>query len=357
VFLERFWDYEKSVYVREKAAHGQRLGRLHCYLTGLHVVRYWKPFFGEEKKLNEVTRADLREFSFWLCEKELASESVNKIMSDMILTVSPKDADTDAFLLEAQTARDENMALRVFQYAYAYARQNKHRADDDNLITLTMPDAKVFYWETAGRTHEELICRLVFPDKSIHDYTAGTVKVFERSIEEMAATGMTLLLPFSILKIRNEVKKTGLTAGRRGELAEEMAVMLFKIDEVTTREQRRRHISAWDAAQILERTDYLHGKLYGKYPEFKERYMEFEEQIKSRWHFDKEQEFLERGRIEGLERGRVEGLAKGLDIVLDLLKKGYSEAQIREAVLKANDKIDQTPQPNKRNPSGYDYGR
>jgi integrase len=80
VFLERFWDYEKSVYVREKAAHGQRLGRLHCYLTGLHVARYWKPFFGDEKKLNEVTRADLREFSFWLCEKELASESVNKIM-------------------------------------------------------------------------------------------------------------------------------------------------------------------------------------------------------------------------------------------------------------------------------------
>jgi flagellar biosynthesis/type III secretory pathway protein FliH len=128
--------------------------------------------------------------------------------------------------------------------------------------------------------------------------------------------------------------------GRREELAEKMVAMLFKIDEVTAREQECRHISAGDAAHILECTDYLYSELYGEYPEFKERYMEFEERIKSRWHFDKEQEFLEKGRAEGfargLEEGRVEGVARGVDMVLDLLKKGYSEAQIREAVLKAD---------------------
>jgi hypothetical protein len=112
--------------------------------------------------------------------------------------------------------------------------------------------------------------------------------------------------------------------GRREELAEQMVAMLFKIDEVTAREQECRHISAGDAARILECTDYLYNNLYGEYPEFKEKYMQFEEQIKSRWHFDKEQEFLEKGRAEGIA------------MVLDLLKKGYSEAQIREAVLKAD---------------------
>jgi predicted transposase YdaD len=65
--------------------------------------------------------------------------------------------------------------------------------------------------------------------------------------------------------------------------------------------------------------------------------MEFEEQIKSRWHFDKEEEFLEKGLEKGRAEGRVEGVARGVDMVLKLLKKGYSEAQIREAVLKADD--------------------
>ncbi len=30
-FLERFWDYESSPYVRERFAHGQRIGKRHCY--------------------------------------------------------------------------------------------------------------------------------------------------------------------------------------------------------------------------------------------------------------------------------------------------------------------------------------
>ena len=29
-FLERFWDYEQSPYVRERVAHGQRISRRHC---------------------------------------------------------------------------------------------------------------------------------------------------------------------------------------------------------------------------------------------------------------------------------------------------------------------------------------
>ena len=30
-FLEEFWDYEASPYVREKLAHGHSVGRRHCY--------------------------------------------------------------------------------------------------------------------------------------------------------------------------------------------------------------------------------------------------------------------------------------------------------------------------------------
>lgn len=39
-FLEQFWDYEKSSYVREKLAHGQRIGKLfQCRASGYSAMR------------------------------------------------------------------------------------------------------------------------------------------------------------------------------------------------------------------------------------------------------------------------------------------------------------------------------
>jgi hypothetical protein len=40
-FLLRFWDYEKSPYIKEKLAHGQRIGRLHASDSLKRVKRYW----------------------------------------------------------------------------------------------------------------------------------------------------------------------------------------------------------------------------------------------------------------------------------------------------------------------------
>lgn len=58
-FLLRFWDYEKSLYIKEKLAHGQRIGRLHASDSLKRVKRYWVPYF-EGKRLGEVRRADIR---------------------------------------------------------------------------------------------------------------------------------------------------------------------------------------------------------------------------------------------------------------------------------------------------------
>ena len=52
-FLERFWDYEQSPYVRERLAHGQRISRRHCYDARNRLDFYWRPYFGKEKRLSE----------------------------------------------------------------------------------------------------------------------------------------------------------------------------------------------------------------------------------------------------------------------------------------------------------------
>jgi integrase len=81
-FLERFWDFDKSQYVREKLAHEQRIGRRHCYEMALWIRKYWKPYFGEERRLVEIRKADLQTFALWLKEtKGQKGKTVNNCLA------------------------------------------------------------------------------------------------------------------------------------------------------------------------------------------------------------------------------------------------------------------------------------
>jgi len=58
-FLERFWTFDSSPHVREKLAHGHRMGRRHCYDMSMWTRTYWKPFFVEQK-LGNLSKTDLK---------------------------------------------------------------------------------------------------------------------------------------------------------------------------------------------------------------------------------------------------------------------------------------------------------
>ena len=80
-FLERFWDFDKSPYVREKLAHDQRIGKRHCYGMALWVEKYWKPHF-KEQWLSEIRKADLQAFALWLKEnKGHKGKTVNNVLA------------------------------------------------------------------------------------------------------------------------------------------------------------------------------------------------------------------------------------------------------------------------------------
>ena len=79
-FLERFWNYDASPYVREKLAHDQRISRRHCYCAGLDVRKHWKPYFGE-RRLVEIRKADLQAFALWLKDKGQKGKTVNNILA------------------------------------------------------------------------------------------------------------------------------------------------------------------------------------------------------------------------------------------------------------------------------------
>jgi integrase len=79
-FLSRFWDLEKSPYLKDKLAHGHRITQKYCREAAQKIARHWKPFFGDTLTLNGVTRKELREFSIALHDKGLTSSTINNIM-------------------------------------------------------------------------------------------------------------------------------------------------------------------------------------------------------------------------------------------------------------------------------------
>jgi integrase len=78
-FLKEFWSYGSSPYVREKLAHGQSIGRRHCYENMNQVRLHYAPAF-QGRPLDSITRRDLKEFSFALKGRGLSASSVNKIL-------------------------------------------------------------------------------------------------------------------------------------------------------------------------------------------------------------------------------------------------------------------------------------
>jgi integrase len=69
-YLENFWTYSTSRYVQERLAHGFVIGKGHCYNSLNRAKSHWFPAFCG-KKLNEITREDLKNFAIALSKKKV----------------------------------------------------------------------------------------------------------------------------------------------------------------------------------------------------------------------------------------------------------------------------------------------
>ncbi len=78
-FLQRFWDIVKSSYLKDKIAHGHRITLEYCKESMQKVNLHWKNHFGDIE-LRKISRKMLRDFSLTLCDKGLASSTINNIM-------------------------------------------------------------------------------------------------------------------------------------------------------------------------------------------------------------------------------------------------------------------------------------
>jgi hypothetical protein len=91
-------------------------------------------------------------------QEQPQKQGLEKIQSDLILMIN-----SDAFALEAQIGDDETIALRAFQYGFAYSKQNMQISEDESYIKLKMPFARILYWETTRKTPDNDVVISVLP--------------------------------------------------------------------------------------------------------------------------------------------------------------------------------------------------
>ena len=79
-FIENFWDYDKSPYVKEKLSRKQSIHRDYCMALLTRIKKYWYPTL-ENKMLGEITREDIT--SIFSADNicSLAPKTINSIVS------------------------------------------------------------------------------------------------------------------------------------------------------------------------------------------------------------------------------------------------------------------------------------
>lgn len=132
-FPERFWDYDKSPYVREKLAYNHSIGRRHCY-EQTKRLHHWRAYFGADTRLRDVTRETLKAFQLYLRDKELAPKTVNAVVS--VGTVSLAWA-TEQAILESNPAAN----LKKFS-GKSKARGILTPQQANDLFSVSWPDER-----------------------------------------------------------------------------------------------------------------------------------------------------------------------------------------------------------------------
>jgi integrase len=84
-FLENFWDYDHSEYIKDRLSHGYRFSRRYARECQNRLKSVLAPFF-KDKKLNCVTTEDLKKLSNELAGRGLATSTINQ---SLLIAVTP----------------------------------------------------------------------------------------------------------------------------------------------------------------------------------------------------------------------------------------------------------------------------
>ena len=192
-----------------------------------HMPNQLFPLFREAfgKTYPKGTSIQLLQTEYPIPDKK-TNKKLTSVYSDITLLVNG----TDLYHIECQMSNDADMIVRMIEYDFHFALRHGIQMEAPNIYTLYFPNSTVLYPDTKESIPDNLICRVIFPDGSIHKYQVPTMKIQSYSLEDIRQKHLTLFIPFKLLSFRPRLKsKTNPI--RQNELTEYIKELIFILDE------------------------------------------------------------------------------------------------------------------------------
>jgi hypothetical protein len=186
---------------------------------------------------------------------EFENNELKRILADTIITVNG----CHGYHIEAQMTKDDDIVFRMFDYGYAHGARNK--SSTEGRYILTFPEPKIIYFVTKGSVPERYEMTVSFGTQGSFCYRVPVFNYLGTSPAELNRKKMVILIPFELLRLREEMKKE-----RTPENLERLK-NLIKNDIIGSIEANYQagNITLEDNLRLKELTHRLYLYIYGDY--------------------------------------------------------------------------------------------
>ncbi|MDD3279905.1 MAG: hypothetical protein PHG16_13725, partial [Lachnospiraceae bacterium] len=194
--------------------------------------------------------------NIFFSNKEFVGRNLNRRFADVIVVING-----DAYHLEAQMSKDSAIVVRVFEYGFLHAMEN--RGDEEDLV---FPEPVVIYLDTEKDIPKTSSLLLRFGNQGTFEFTVRNLVYQEEDLVELNRRKMVVLIPFQVIKMKKLVEK-GITKETLKALQNLVGDDIlgsikanFQVGNITKD----------DAEQLIELTNLLYQHICGHYKELKE---------------------------------------------------------------------------------------
>ncbi|MDR2483102.1 MAG: hypothetical protein LBD08_05660 [Treponema sp.] len=279
-------------------------------LSSPSVIRFINGAFGTSHPLD----AEVEYLS-----TEHITGSLRQSICDMMLGIGQ-----DKYLTESQIGDDGDMSFRLWNYSYLEGMRN--RTTKGHVTEIKLVPAIVIYLEPGPSTPDTLSVKITGMDGTSHTFTYPALKLLDYTVEELEEHGLSILLPFYLLKLRKRVQAAK-TEEKRRELAGEMKYLVEKLTAALERGEQNGKLDKSDTQTLIALMGKLYDNLYKGYPEFEEVHEMVDGMLLTAVD-EAELRGKALGKTEGMALGKTEGIALGEARVLNLLKSGKPPEEI-----------------------------
>ena len=130
--------------------------------------------------------------------RDFVNRPLNERFADVLITIDG----IHSYHLEAQRNKDDNIVLRVFEYGFYAAMEN--RQDDD---CLTFPEPIVIYLSREKSIPPESCLTIDFGKQGTFQYKVQNYVYLDHDLREINQKKMIVLIPFQLLRLKDLIQK------------------------------------------------------------------------------------------------------------------------------------------------------